>query len=86
MPQYKSANTQAADRLAAVATRHFSDGVTACARTDAYVRTTVFLATVLFLTALSPRFEFLGPRAVIVAIAAVLLSISLYWLLVLPRT
>ncbi|MGA9944649.1 MAG: hypothetical protein WBP75_06380 [Candidatus Cybelea sp.] len=86
MPQYKSANTQAADRLAAVATRHFFDGVSARDRTDDYVRTTVFLATVLFLTALSQRFDFVGPRAVIVAIAAVLLSISLYWILVLPRT
>jgi hypothetical protein len=86
MHQYKSANTDAADQLAAVATRHFTDGVSSRGRTDDYVRTTVFLATVLFLTALSQRFEFVGPRAVIVAIAAVLLSISLYWLFVLPRT
>lgn len=86
MPQYKSANTHAADQLAAVATRNFADGVSTRDRTDDYVRTTVFLATVLFLTALGQRFEFVGPRAVIVAIAAVLLSISLFWLFVLPRT
>ncbi len=85
MPQYKSANTRAADQLSAVATRHFTDGVSARDRTDEYIRTTVFLATVLFLMALSQRFEFVGPRAVIVAIAAVLLSISLYWIFVLPR-
>jgi hypothetical protein len=86
MPQYKNANALAASQFAATATRYFTTGVSTRDRTDDYVRATVFLATVLFLTALSQRFEFAGPRAIIIAIAAVLLAISLYWIIVLPRS
>jgi hypothetical protein len=54
-------------------------------QSDDYVRVTVFLATALFLTALSRRFDFAGPRAVIVGIAAILLFVSLFWILKLSR-
>jgi hypothetical protein len=40
---------------------------------------------VLLLTALSQRFEILGPRVVVVAVACVLLIISIYWVLTYPR-
>ena len=36
-----------------------------------HVRITVFLATVLLLTALSQRFDILGPRIAVVAVAFV---------------
>lgn len=52
---------------------------------DPYVRITVFLATVLLLTALSQRFAIFGPRVAVVAIAAILLIMSTYWILTFPR-
>lgn len=85
MRQYVSSNTLSADRFEAIANRHFKTGIVARERTDDYVRVTVFLATVLFLTALSQRFEFVGPRIIIVAIAALLLLFSMFGILTLPR-
>ncbi|MGC1650354.1 MAG: hypothetical protein WA741_31410 [Candidatus Sulfotelmatobacter sp.] len=52
---------------------------------DQYVRITVSLATVLLLTALSQRFDILGPRIAVVAVAFVLLVLSTYWILTFPR-
>ena len=52
---------------------------------DQYVRITVFLATVLLLTALSQRFNILAPRVAVVAVAFVLLVLSAYWILTFPR-
>jgi hypothetical protein len=85
MRQYVSSNALSADRFEAIANTHFKTGVVARNRADDYVRVTVFLATVLFLTALSQRFEFIGPRIVIVAIAAVLLLFSMLGIFTLPR-
>lgn len=85
MAQYKNANAAAATHLEAIATEHFKRGVETRDRSDDYVRVTVFLATALFLTALSQRFNFIGPRAVIVAIAAVLMVASVFLVLRLPR-
>jgi hypothetical protein len=44
-----------------------------------------FLATVLLLTALSQRFEMLGPRITVVGVACALLVISTYLILTFPR-
>jgi hypothetical protein len=52
---------------------------------DHYVNVTVFLATVLLLTALGRRFEMLGPRIGVLAVAFVLLIISTFWIFTLPR-
>ena len=85
MRQYVSSNELSADRFEAIANSHFKTGVVARNRADDYVRVTVFLATVLFLTALSQRFEFIGPRIIIVAIAASLLLFSMLGIFTLPR-
>lgn len=85
MPQYKDANAAEALRLEAVSARHFDLGVSSRETADDYVRATVFLATVLFLTALSQRFALMGPRVIVIAIAAGLLAISMYWIVTLPR-
>ena len=85
MRQYVSSNALSADRFEAIANTHFKTGVVARERADDYVRVTVFLATVLFLTALSQRFEFIGPRIVIVSIAALLLLFSMLGIFTLPR-
>ena len=52
---------------------------------DRYVKVTVFLATVLLLTALSQRFKLFGPRIGVMAVAFVMLLISAYWIFTLPR-
>jgi len=85
MPQYQDANASEARRLEVVASRHFDLGVSSRETADDYVRATVFLATVLFLTALSQRFALMGPRVIVIAIAAGLLAISMYWIVTLPR-
>lgn len=85
MPQYKDANALVADRLEATTKRYFEAAGRSRETADDYVRATVFLATVLFLTALSQRFAFVAPRIVVIAIAAMLLAISMYWIVTLPR-
>jgi hypothetical protein len=85
MPEYKNANGQEATRLTEEARNHFEAGVSTRETGDSYVKVTVFLATVLLLTALSQRFEILGARVAIVAVAFVLLIISTYWIVTLPR-
>ncbi len=86
MPQYKNANASASLRYENVATDYFKKGVETRETGDDYVRVTVFLATVLFLTALSQRFGDAGPRVIIVGIATMLLVISMFWIVTLPRT
>lgn len=85
MPQYKNAHADAAERASQVAERYFDSGVALRDRGDDYVRITVLLATVLFLTALSQRFDFAAARAAIVAVASLFLVIGLYLLFTLPR-
>ena len=85
MAEYKSANRQESVRLAEQATCYFENAVSMRESGDKYVRVTVFLATVLLLTALSQRFEILGARIAVVAVAFTLLVISTYWILTFPR-
>jgi hypothetical protein len=85
MKEYTNANSQEAAKLAEEAKRNYEKGVTTRETGDQYVKITVFLATVLLLTALGQRFELLGPRVVVVAVAFVLLVVSTYWILAFPR-
>jgi hypothetical protein len=85
MAEYVSANSQQSAKLAAAAEDHFEKGVSARESGDKYVKVTVVLATVLLLTALSQRFEIFGPRFAVVSVAFVLLVMSTYWILTLPR-
>jgi hypothetical protein len=85
MPEYVNANSEASARLANEATEHFNAGVLARETGDQYIKITVFLATVLLLTAVSQRFKVLGPRLLVVTIAFILLAISTYFILTYPR-
>lgn len=85
MPEYKNANAAEAVQLAEQAKAYFEKGVSTRDIGDDYVKVTVFLATVLLLTALSQRFRVLGPRVAVAAVAVILLCISAYWILTLPR-
>jgi hypothetical protein len=85
MSEYTNANSLDSAQLTLEAQRHFENGVNLRDTGDKYVRVTVLLATVLLLTALSQRFKIFGPRAVVVAVALVLLIVSTYWILTFPR-
>jgi hypothetical protein len=85
MPEYTNANGQESANLAQEAKAYYQAAVGSRDTGDNYVRVTVFLATVLLLTALSQRFEILGPRVAVVAVACGLLVISIYWVLTYPR-
>jgi hypothetical protein len=85
MADYVNANEQESSKLAAEAKEQFERGISSRDTGDQYVKVTVFLATVLLLTALGQRFDILGPRVAVVAVAFGLLVMSTYWILILPR-
>jgi hypothetical protein len=85
MPEYKSALAAQSAALSQQAGADFTDGVKTRETGDQYVRLTVFLATVLLLTALSQRFKILGPRVGILAVAGVMLVICSYWIATFPK-
>jgi len=84
MPQYKVSQDELANRLDAQATATFVKGQVAKEQGDAYVLNTVFLATVLFLTAMAENFTWNSIRAVILAIALVMLLFGVYHLIIYP--
>lgn len=85
MPEYTNANGQESARLNAEAREYFEKGMTMRENSDDYIRVTVLLATVLLLTAIGQRLRRFWPRAALAAVASILLSISAYRLLTLPR-
>ncbi len=84
MPQYRQPQLARAARLDREADAAFAEGVEAGERSDDYVRTTVFLATVLFLVGISTQFPLRGVRYGLVAVGAVLLVFSVVQLAQLP--
>jgi hypothetical protein len=85
MPQYHvAANARAAtfDRHASEA---FETGTAARETGDKYLRNTVLLATVLFLTALAMRFKVFGVRVALVCVSAGLLGLALYFVFTYPQ-
>jgi len=72
-------------RLNQQSTETFEQGMVSGQHSDAYVRVTVTLATVLLLMAISQRFKIHVVRMALTAIAALLLCLPLYRILTLPR-
>lgn len=85
MPEYRSSISDKAASLNDQASDTFDQGTRARERSDAYVRVTVMLATVLLLTAISQRFKTHYVRVGLCAIAALLLCVQIYRILNLPR-
>jgi hypothetical protein len=83
--QYKQPGFALAQRLDDRAEHAFADGASAGETADKYIRTTVFLATVLFLVGLSMHFPLRGVRYALVGLGGVLLVVSLVQLAQLPR-
>ena len=84
MPQYRQPGLRVAAALDKQADESFAEGEDAGTKSDKYIRTTVFLASVLFLVGISTRFPLRGGRYALVGLGAVLLVISFVLLLQLP--
>lgn len=84
MPQYKVSLEETANQLDAQAANTFDKGQAAKEQGDAYVLNTVFLATVLFLTAIAENFKWNRIRAVILVVAVAMLLFGIYHLIVSP--
>ena len=85
MPQYKLPDQERAQALNAQSDHGYAEGATAGTHADEYVRVTVYLATVLFLVAISGHFPILGVRIGLVAVGIVILVLALGTLVTLPR-
>jgi len=85
MPEFRSSKAEEATRLTEQSSSTFAEGDLARHHSDDYVRETVMLATVLLLTAISQRFKVPSVRIGLILVAGVLLCVSIYNLLTLPR-
>jgi len=85
VPEYRSARLDRAKELGEQARADYERGVATRETGDDYVRITVFLATVLLLTALAQRFRIRAARVGLLSVASVMLFVALYWILKFPR-
>jgi hypothetical protein len=85
MPEYRQPGLARAASLDGQADEAFATGVSAGSSGDKYVRTTVFLASVLFLVGISTQFPSRGVRYALVGLGCALLVVSLVQLAQLPR-
>ncbi|HEY7268156.1 MAG TPA: hypothetical protein VH501_10705 [Solirubrobacterales bacterium] len=84
VPEYHQPGLRVAADLNKQADDAFAAGEEAGSRSDDYIRTTVFLASVLFLVGISTRFPLRGGRYALVGLGAALLVVSFVLLLQLP--
>lgn len=85
MPQYKLPQLAQANALDAKANAYYLLGEDAGSNADNYVRTTVYLATVLFLVGISGHFKVRAARMGLIGIAGVILVFSVISLLLAPK-
>jgi hypothetical protein len=85
MPEYENRLLERGAELNDVSDRLFDEGTNARHQADEYIRTTVVLATVLFLLALSQRFLVRRVRLGVVVLAAALMVYGLVTILTFPR-
>ena len=85
MPQYKNAAADRAVIRNRQASKAFEEGTKAREKGDRYLKTTVLLATVLFLTALAQKFKVNGVRIALLVVCALLLTIALVSIGTYPR-
>jgi hypothetical protein len=85
MPEYRQPARKQAETLNAEADQLFADGQDAGITGDDYVRTTVYLASVLFLVGISSHFKVRSARIGLIVIGATILTFSAVQLLTLPK-
>jgi hypothetical protein len=85
MPQYKQPELALSNALDNRASNYYALGELAGSNADGYVRTTVYLATVLFLVGISGHFKVRGARMALIGVAGVILVFSVFALIVAPK-
>jgi len=85
MPEYHNSIGEEANNVSGQATATFNEGKEAQTNAEGYVRTTVYLATVLVLIAISQRFEIKSVRTGLIILSFGLLSFGIFSLFMLPR-
>ena len=85
MPEYRDVGAETAAGKSKEANDLFERGTRARETADEYVRATVFLATVLLLTAISQRFRSHSIRFLLIAVAILMLFVPVWRLITLPR-
>jgi len=85
MPQYVQPGQAETNALDARATALYNQGQRAGDTSDGYVRTTVFLATVLFLVGISGHFRVRGARIGLIGVGAGILVVSVVLLALSPK-
>jgi hypothetical protein len=86
MPQYHNAMAELAAKHGERASVYFERGTKARETGDRYLRNTVLLATVLFLTALAQKFKVVRVRLALLGVAGMLLVVALYFVFTYPTT
>ncbi len=84
MPQYHALGAAQSKVLDAEADAHYAHGEHAAETADKYIRTTVILASVLFLVGISTQFPLRGVRYGLITVGAVLLLFAVEQILQLP--
>ena len=85
MPQYVQPELAQSNLFDARADNYYSLGEIAGSNADGYVRTTVYLASVLFLVGISGHFRVRGARRGLVTVGGVILTVSVVLLILAPR-
>lgn len=85
MPEYVQPGAAQTSHLDAVADRDYAAGEADGNDSDNYIRTTVFLASVLFLVGISGHFAVRGARIGLVVVGAVILGFAVALLAVAPK-
>jgi hypothetical protein len=84
VPEYRVAALEKSDRLEREAAEHFDDAREATERTDKYVLTSVFFASVLFFAGISMRFVWQRMRVVVLVLATFTLVYGVVQIATLP--
>ncbi len=84
MPQYHAVGEAQSKQLDAQADAYYTEGQKAAETADKYIRTTVILASILFLVGISTQFPLRGVRYGLIAVGAVLLLFAVEQILQLP--
>jgi hypothetical protein len=85
MPQYKQPELALSSALDKKADTYYALGEEAGANADSYVRTTVYLATVLFLVGISGHFKVRAARIGLISLGGVILVFSSISLILAPK-
>jgi len=85
MPEYKQPEVAKSAELDAKADGLYDDGAKAGGYADDYVRTTVYLATVLFLIGISGHFRFSSARFGLIGVGSTILTYAVILLVLAPK-